>query len=209
VVDDSKIGLPVCLRMAETLPRFAMAKIRSIHEAMLTAEGEFDAAKFELKAALTRAEQLGARIDEQLGVNDEAAFNRCAEILRDLARVNGEYFNAITRPSQPSSRRGRRPGSVKRDWCHVVVPLLVAVVEEAGGRITFNKDYPDDNRLRRTLRLLTPFLPPMIDPETWPPGRIREAYDRARRGIKIRLSPPETHNFPARDQTGKFGSCRQ
>ena len=192
LVDQTESALAVALRLAETSEHLAMGMIRPIYEEMMKAECEFDAADAELEVALTRAETLAEHIDKQFVAtgNAEAVFNRAIESLGDLAKNDHEYFGAVMRPPQLLGRRGRPRGSIRPDCCHVVVPLLIAAVQDAGGHLTFNKNYPDDNPLRRALRLLRPFLPPTMDPETWPPARIREAYDRARKGRKNSQSAP-------------------
>jgi hypothetical protein len=101
----------------------------------------------------------------------------------------GDWGAGILRLSECKSRnRGRPPGRSLVE-CHLFVSVLLAAVEHAGGRLTFNKAYPDKGTLMPALRLLSERLPPgTIPKKKLPPSRIADICAASRRGIAVSTS---------------------
>jgi len=104
-------------------------------------------------------------------------------------RVLQQYFQ--NPPLQrPKMARGRPIGSRKHLACRAFVRDLLTAVDNAGGRLVFNKNYPENGTLLPVLRLLRPHLPQGVICSP-PPRLLAEicATWRTDRGRKIDRSP--------------------
>jgi hypothetical protein len=96
---------------------------------------------------------------------------------------DGDWGAGILRLSECKPRGRGRPSGRSRTVCHLFVSELLEAVEDAGGRLTFNKAYPDKGTLMPALRLLSECLPPGVIPKKLPPSRIADICAASRRGI--------------------------
>ena len=123
----------------------------------------FDAtfkAMHELKTAITAFEQSFGVLERRHQVAPSAIYKSIDDF---LAWENCQAPMIVeVLAKEPQRRRGRPPGS-RAGW-HLFICFLIFTVEEAGGKLKFDKNYPDRGSLIKSLNLLRAHLSHLPDP---------------------------------------------
>jgi hypothetical protein len=86
------------------------------------------------------------------------------------------------------TRRGRPAGSTTHCDLRAIIEELLSAVAEAGGRLRFDKNYPDRGTLTLALRALTPYLPAGVIPRKLPVRCLSETYAEWRKNNRNKNS---------------------
>jgi hypothetical protein len=133
---------------------------------VFSARVSFRKAAMDLRHAIADYDKYYGKRDRR----DESAPAPIARLLNEVLQWAGKDPPYYAR----NNRRGRPPGTAHFEL-YMFVSYLLEITENVGGRLTFDKNYPDKGSLPRALHLLRPYLPAGFIPADLPVRTLIQA----------------------------------
>jgi hypothetical protein len=144
----------------------------------------FEARSLIAKAAIELQSAI-ADYDEAFGKDmrcNDIAPRPIDKLLKDILSWRDSPCLLTLAEAYVGPHRGRPPSEKTNDLWNFAV-LLTAHVENAGGQLTFDKNYPTGGSLIRALELLRPYVPWLI-PQVIPVGTLVAVRRAAKKGFE-------------------------